>query len=425
MKKTLLSLAAIVVVAYPVLAKMPKIDVNGELRVRGERINNLDGTNTTAQGAYDDLDDHVKHRVRVQLDAVLSDGVGAHINLQKPDDRREWGRLDQTSVGSLTDNVSLRHAYITIDNIAGLVDLSLGRQEIGKKDRELVFWADAIDAKVAKAGLKNLSLMGFCAKELEQSHITRGSDTDTDIQGITGSIKLDVLGGIDLTGYGIRRIVSTSTSANDQKNNILGVKVSGEMEIASTLSYSVEYARQTGTMSDWSGEKEASAYRGVLGYKTDVEGLGNLAIEGSYLKMSGTKDMKGEYPNGTKTFTGINPDLDYYAKLVDQASAVNSLQSGLLKGGNGLKAINVNCSVKPEAIENLSLGISYTSFASAEKVKEKTGMGSELDLTAGYTYSKDTTIGLTYARFAPGDVQKAQGKNDSATMLRFELLTKF
>ncbi|MEW6680432.1 MAG: hypothetical protein AB1297_05390, partial [bacterium] len=85
MKKALLSFGAIMIIALPVLAKMPSIDVKGEIRVRAEEINNVgDFLDTTAAGANDDKDCHVKHRVRVWLDSELSDGIGAHICLCKP-----------------------------------------------------------------------------------------------------------------------------------------------------------------------------------------------------------------------------------------------------------------------------------------------------------------------------------------------------
>ncbi|MEW6680841.1 MAG: alginate export family protein [bacterium] len=420
MKKALLSFGAIMIIALPVLAKMPKIDVKGEIRVRAEEINNAaDFKNTDAAGNNDDKDSHVKHRVRVWLGSELSDGIGAHICLCKPDTGREWAKQGAGDLNKLQDNIAFRHAYLTIDDVADLVDLALGRQEIGTKDRELVLWEDAIDAKKASVELRDLSLSAICAKANENG---AANDTDTNIQGLTGSIALDLLGGIDLAGYGYRKTIHKPVKDNTDKNNVIGGKVSGSLDIASTLNYSAEYAKQVGgTPTD----RDANAYRVCLGYTTEVEGLGKLSIEGSYLKMSGTEGATAD----AKSYSGIDPDLDYYAVLVDDQRAVIFTPAGGvdLTKVNGRKDLNINAQITPEAIDNITLGISYTSFSTAEKVKatgNKTSLGSELDLSCSYRYSDTTKITGTYARFSPGDIW-ATGNRDTASMLRCELLTKF
>ncbi|MEW6102773.1 MAG: alginate export family protein [bacterium] len=417
MKKALLSLAAIMIVALPVLAKMPKINVKGEIRVRGEEINNVgDFKNFDVTNAplADDKDSHVKHRVRVWLDSELSDGVGAHICLQKADGTPTyWANQGAGNLNKLQDNIALRHAYFTIDDVAGLADLSLGRQGIGELNRELVLWYDAIDAKKASAKLGNLSLSGICGKTVENGN---ANDTDTDIQGLNGSINLDLLGGIDLAGYGYRAITHMANKTLNQKNNVIGGKVSGSLDIASTLNYSAEYARQTGTQNTRDADIKAHAYRVCLGYTTEVEGLGKLSLEGSYLKMSGS-EMVGNVA-GSKSYTGITPNLDYYAALVDQGIGTFNTMTGV----NGRKDFNINAQITPEAIDNITLGISYTNFSTAEKRGGKTNLGSELDLSCSYKYSDTTSITGTYARFSPGDLING---SDAATMLRCELLTKF
>ncbi|MEW6482975.1 MAG: alginate export family protein [bacterium] len=415
MKKALLSFGAIMIIALPVLAKMPKVDVKGEIRVRGEEINNAtDFKNTDAAGNNDDKDSHVKHRVRVWLESELSDGVGAHICLEKPDKGSEWARWGFNTVEGVQWDTNLRHAYLTIDDVAALVDLSLGRQGIGELNRELVLWYDAIDAKKASAKLGNLSLSAICAKAREDG---ANDDTDTDIQGLNGSIPLDLLGGIDLAGYGYRKTIHDPVKDKTDKNNVIGGKVSGSLDIASTLNYSAEYAKQVGgTPTD----RDAHAYRVCLGYTTEVEGLGRLSLEGSYLKMSGTEGATAD----AKSYTGIAPNLDYYAALVDDQRAVIFTPAGGvdLTTVNGRKDININAQITPEAIDNITLGISYTSFSTAEKRGGKTNLGSELDLSCSYKYSEATSITGTYARFSPGDLING---SDAATMIRGELLTKF
>ncbi len=411
MKKTLLVIAAMIV-ALPALAKMPSIDVGGEIRVRGEEINNTDFLNTAANGLNDDKDSHVNTMIRVNLNAELSDGVGAYLCFDHPDE--SWTD-ERANIAGLENTLGFRHAYITIDDVAGLVDLTLGRQGFGVNNNELVLQRDAIDAKKASAKFGNLSLTGLCAKDIENGP----TDNDTDIQGLNGSIKLDVLSGINVAGYGYRSINRNPNKDLLTKTNVYGGKVSGSLDIASVLNYSVEYAIQKGTNTGM--DTNANAYRVVLGYTTDVEGLGALAIEGSYLKMSGED---GSTTDKSELYTGIDPNIDYYTALVDQTDDV-------LVGANGLKAINVNAQVTPEAIDNITLGISYTKFDSARKLNPalKTDLGSELDLTANYKYSDTTSFGFTYARFTPGDAQDealgAGPQKDTATMLRAELLTKF
>ncbi|HAW50066.1 TPA: hypothetical protein DCX16_03855 [bacterium] len=412
MKKTLLGIVVAMIIALPVLAKMPKINVGGEVKVSAEEINNIDFKNTDPVGLNDDKDSHVKHRVRINLDAELSDGIGAHFCIQKNDDASTYWARGERTLQELQDKLTLRHAYLTVKDVGGLVDLTLGRQGIGVEDRELVMRRD-VDAVKVETKLANLSLTGICGK-IGESGVSK--DTDTDLQGITGTVKLPIIKGVDLTAYGYRKIERASNKDASKKTNVYGAKVSGKLDVGSALKYSAEYCLESGTPSDTGKERDAKALRVCFGYETDVEGLGALAIEGSYLKMSGKKEDKTAYE-------GIAQDLDYYAALLDE-------NEGVLAGKNGRKDININAEITPEAIENITLGISYTKFTSAEKADGKTDLGSELDLSVTYEYSKKTSFGLTYARFTPGEVQKAPspgpGKgNDAATMIKCELLTKF
>jgi hypothetical protein len=438
--KKLLTAMAMVGVATIALADMPKFDVSGEIRVRWEEKNNEnDFLDTDANGLNDDKVSRVRTGVRIGLDAELSDGIGAHISLQHGDGG--WGELGRTGKGgneniwnsntentgqNLLDNTWIRHAYFTIDDIGGILDLSVGRQAWGKQDHELVLFVDELDAKVAKAELGNLSLTGFCGKVNETGE---NADTDTDIQGLTASLDFPL--GADLVAYGFRQILRRSNPDNADKNNVVGVKVSGSMDVASTIKYLVEYAKQTGSNTVAGGgtgqDRDANALRVCVGYETDVEGLGVLSIEGSYLKASGDDENTADK---NERFTGIAPNLDYYNKLVEEGGS-SPFENDLLDGANGIKVINLNATLAPEAMENLNLGISYTTFTSDQKnANGNDDLGSELDISIEYIYSDAATITFVYARFTPGDVQDdaigAEVNNDdNATMLRCQILTRF
>jgi len=428
MRKVYLLGVIMAMLTTPVLAGLnyPDIDVSGEIKVTGTTTNNAadfkDYDKDKMVGEDSGNKDKVETRVRVNMKAGLSEGVAAYADFEYPS-YTIWGDEGKNgeTINSIEDNTYLRHAYLTIADVFGLpVDLSIGRQGIGKNNHELVMYFDSINAKIAKltlegvGGLGDLSVTGICARRDEETN------ADANIQGLTATLG-GLPAGAEVTGYYLRE---SEWNANDDlvdKNNVIGVKVDGSMEIASAINYFFEYAMQTGGM-DLSGavERDASALHLGGGYKTDdAAGLGALSVEASYLNASGDdgKDAKKD-----KEYDGIAPNLDYCVAMIDTLG-----QNGLLTNMNGLTAINFNASVAPQMLNNLEFGVSYTKFASAEKVniagKDEDDMGNEIDLTCKYAYNDATSISLTYGMFSPGDVQAKDG--DAATMLKGVLLTEF
>ena len=425
MKKIYLLSGIVAILATPVLAaiKMPDINVTGEIRARGIETNNTSDfkdVGTTA-APYADDNSYAQTRVRVNLDSKLSDNVAARVGLQYGD--MNWNTPQET-IHEIQASTKIRHAYLTISNILSDIipaDLSmtLGRQAIGTKDRELVLFNDSIDAKICKLtkdlGVGDLAITGICAVVADVTGSPTGNNADTKIQGITGSLALPM--GANVGGYYLRQTIQNPIDNLVDKNNVLGVKVDGSMEIASTVNYFFEYAKQSGSITQGVGagtERDASALRIGGGYKTELASLGAVAVEGSYLSMSGD-DVATDTTN--KTYSGIARDLDYYTQLVD-------IVGGVLVKANGLKVINVNTSIAPDALKGVTLGFSYTNFTSAEKVNNEDGIGSEIDLTCSYKVNEKTTVDGCYARFSPGDAYPTT-MQDSATMLKCQLVTKF
>ncbi len=426
MKKIYLLSGIVAMLATPVLAglKYPDINVTGELRAKGVKTNNTaDFKDTAKRGTptFDvinaDEDAVGKTRVRVNMNSKLSDGITAYLNLQYGDNM--WGNAgSRTSLADIESALQVRHAYLTIDDITGDIlpvdiNLTLGRQGIGVLNRELVLYTDSINAKVAKATYNDLTVTGICA--LQTADTSRGTlgDTNVKIQGITVSYPLPV-GEANLCGYYLRAVKGNSCKDNVDKNNVYGIKVDGSMEIASTVNYFFEYAKQTGSMTN-GPERDASALRLGGGYKTEMPSLGVVAVEGSYVSLSGDDGTTAK----DEDFTGILPNLRYFSAMAVEGVGISA---ALLTMNE--KAFNMNASISPDALEGVTLGFGYTKFTAAKVAAgAKDDLGSEIDLTCGYKYNDKTNIDLTYARFSPGDATQVNG--DPASMLKCQLVTKF
>lgn len=430
MKKIIFFSGIVVLLATPVLAgiNMPDVNVTGEIRAKGVKTNNTgDFKDTTGTFTSADDDSIGNTRVRVNMNSNLSKGITAYLNLQYGDEM--WGDagMNGPNITGIELATGVRHAYLKIDDITGEIlpidiNLALGRQGIGVLNRELVLYTDSINAKVAKATYNDLTVTGICA--LQTADVTRNNgDTNRKIQGITASYPLPI-GEANLGGYYLRAVTNNPNEDARDVNNVLGVKVDGSMEIASTVNYFFEYAKQTGSNTTVGADRDASALRIGGGYKTELASLGVVSVEGSYISMSGNKlkaDGSLEDPKKAGTYTGILSNYNYFsAMLVEPAIVLRS---------NGLKALNLNASISPDAIEGVTLGFGCTIFSSAEYIRitsstiAKGHLGNEIDLTCTYKYNDKTNIDLTYARFSPDIVQTAN--NDSASMLKFQLVTKF
>jgi len=298
------------------------------------------------------------------------------------------------------------------------VDLTLGRQTIGVSNRELVLYADSINANVVKAKIQDLTLTGICALSNNAGDIAgiagtpTFGDCDTTIKGITGSYPLPV-GEAILGGYYLRAVTNDPNKDLRDVNNVYGFKVDGSMEIASTVNYFFEYAKQSGSITA-GPKRDASALRIGGGYKTELASLGAVTVEGSYLSMS-CDDVATDTTN--KAYSGIASNYNYFSAMRVEGVLPTT-------PGSGLKALNLNASISPDAIEGVTLGFGYTKLTAAKVASgEKDDIGSEIDLTCGYKYNDKTNIDLTYARFSPGDATLKDG--DPATMLKCQLVTKF
>ncbi|MFH0773953.1 MAG: alginate export family protein [bacterium] len=452
MKKIIFFSGIVALLATPVLAgiKMPDVNVTGEIRAKGVKTNNTTDFKNTGTGtvpANADEDSIGKTRVRLNMNSKLSDGITAYINLQYGDSL--WGNAGANgpNLTTIEGATQVRHAYLTIDNILGDtlpadINLTLGRQGIGTIYRELVLYTDSINAKVAKATYNDLTVTGICALENESIIVNMGATfigsdtytlatatTDAKIQGLLASYPLPVVGNI--TGYYLRSITDNPVEAYIDKKNVLGIKVEGSMEVASTLNWFFEYAMQSGnyvtpdfmqsgtlttpgTFSMKEIKRDASALRIGGGYKTELASLGAVAVEGSYLSMSGDDITT----NKNEKFTGIVSNYNYFS-----AMAVEGVLKPSVTGN--VKALNLNASISPDAIEGVTLGFGYTKLTAAKVASgAKDDIGSEIDLTCGYKYNDKTNIDLTYARFSPGDASLTT-MQDSASMLKCQLVTKF
>jgi len=126
-KLSILLVAVLICWAIPVFAWSPNLKVDGHLSLRTSVADNYDLDKT----AVDNVN-YTQLRTRLYLSSDLAENIAAKALLQKLGGDSRYGAAAETAQ-NIQDNIRVAQAYVTVKKIAGLVDLSAGRQEINKK----------------------------------------------------------------------------------------------------------------------------------------------------------------------------------------------------------------------------------------------------------------------------------------------------
>ncbi|MDI6703524.1 MAG: alginate export family protein [bacterium] len=451
MRRSILSLilGVILVLVMPAFAFDPlkDIKVGGEFRVRGLSTNNLtDWKDTKDIAAQDDLDDHVVTRTRVSLSAnIVEDVEGSVLIEHNPDEMAEkWATNGIHSVNDVEGKVYVRRACLKVKNIAELVDLTVGKQEYGKQYQEWIIYVDKLDAAKIEASLGPVDITALGAKMEESEDIKDPADIDKDgnideadgipdyLQGFGRNRDTDLYGLSIMTstplpnskicGYFYNSIENRSIKDNIGNNTILGVKLEGEIPMASKINYLAEVAMQTGDEPGVAGrDLQGMGFRISGGYETSMADIGDIGLSLVYIYGSG--DNAGT-TDKNEAFTGISPvfsvipiDRVEYTTVLYDYDRMNDLNN---ISNRGIVAVNANFT--PAFFNKLNTGLTWANYTKNEVAAgAKDDIGSEIDLTATYIHSDKVSLGLMYGIFNPGDATVVDGDPASKFMTEVKI----
>jgi len=233
-----------------------KVSLNGQVRVRGYHIENMWNFNENADWDHWDM-----FRIKGSLKATVkaSDDVTAVIQLAN----QTYGDGIPGGGGDNIDNkVFLDNAYINVRNMMGIMDLTLGRQNLiygtgfvildgNSQFASTSIYFDGLKLRFNPKGKTYLDLI-----HVKDNEGTRDTATDDDIF-MTGAylttMQLPMKGEL----YALNRMDETL----DKDIWTFGARLSDKMD--SGLDYSLEAAMQT-------GEASAAQDQDALGYKVNA-----------------------------------------------------------------------------------------------------------------------------------------------------------
>lgn len=450
MKRLLLSVFAAAITAawaLPTPATAGDIDLSGQYRLRGEYVGNPDLNDNTGDNTNNYL-----QRVRVNANAQATEDTSVKITLQ---DSRTWGANQAAGGGpGLTDvgsnHLDLHESYVKIDNVLDQpVSAKIGRQVMVYGDQRLIGGFDwhnnarAFDAiKLTYSGQEAFDVDLFTSKISEG-----GADNDQDFHGIYATVKSIPNNTLDLyallltdgtTGgspFGLGATAGNTTIgtvSSAQELYTYGLRLNGSFQ---DLSYTLEYATQSGGFDAWSGTTTKSYDFG-----------GNAwAIRAGYKLPTAMKASVGaEYTVASGDDNASDTDIDTFYNLFPTNHAHMGISD--LQGWRNVKAWSVNA--KADVNEKLNVKVAYWNFKLAEdkdawygaghwnntpttgvrsnnitSATTATGaaytteddIGTEIDIVANYKYNAATGLQLGVSQFSAGDFVSQYYKNTSST----------
>ena len=420
----LLALALVVALTLPVAAEVEEITAGGSIQIRGQIQESGTTSLVTPIGTFNQsFDDDIpsdawySQRTRVNVDATLSGGVRAFVELQSFD---SWGDNPEV-IGPVTiddgDLISLYQAYIDMNDIADYpVMVRIGRQElvygrewlVGNNDAGINYSGLAFDAiKVAYVDEANaFQVDAWASKRAELNAPLTAPDVqddDTDFYGIYGTYT--GIENLTLDAYGM--LVRNAVGPGDVDYlYTIGARAAGTWDVMGTLpgllDYNAELAYQFGD-TNVDGDYEAWALNLMAGYTfTDVEWTPRLELEYAYF--TGDDDA-GD--GDTETFTRLFSDV-HYGEL--------NMGGNLDAAATNLHIFRVGASAVPVEKLTVSADLYYflldedddaltaVTFGVPQPVASPDdGVGIETDLVVSYDYTEDLNLRAGWAHFFADD----------------------
>ena len=456
----LLALTLVVALVVPAVAEVEEITVGGSIIVQGEYLEpgvgaaasyNLDlngvidtpadiVTVTQPTGLNDDITSQAwySQRTRVNVDATLSGGVRAFVELQAYD---FWGDIDdgdsagsESSTEAGNDVVALYQAYIDMNNVADYpVMVRIGRQElsygrefmIGNNDDGANFSGLSFDAIKLVYTDEDFQVDAWASKLRDLNTALAPAlvqDDDTDFYGVYATYS-----GFENTvidGYGL--LVRNGLSGGDVDYlYTIGARAAGTWDVMGALpgllDYNAEFAYQFGD-TNAGGDYEAWALNAMAGYTfTDVQWTPRLEAEYAYF--SGDDDV---LDTDTESFSRLFSDV-HYGDL--------ELGGTLDAATTNMHIIRIGGSAVP--VEKLTVSADFLIFLLAEEdglgitfgnaqvgnvilgplnaAGDDDSVGYELDLAASYQYTEDLNLTVGWAHLFVDDAMEnafGGGTND-------------
>ncbi len=440
--------------------------VSGQLDIQTTSARNItDFATRPTQGNVTSNNDRIGHattRAIVKMDWDMLDDVHSHVTLVKGAEggagtARVYGAAAQ-DLNTIQTQTIVQEANVKIDKVAGLLDVTAGRQFYGEEGDLVIYYGprdayglrvDALDIFRADWNGEHMSVTGIAGK-LADTTVAGIANAATDLRGLVVACKMHEMVKPSLYIYdkvthaqgGLGSPGSTVTGGKNSNLWVAGVKA--KVSVAG-LSASGEVAVNRGedrTLADNTSYK-GWAFLGKAAYKVDLNNVGMITPWGEL--GYGTGDSNGTW-NGNRTFQSINTDYrpgGIYGRF-DNGAAIALAGGGANLASNGLSNRTIwglGVKATPTALNKLTAGVAYWRYAfnrlgdrngttaAAGTTRNSRNIGSEVDVTGEWKHSENVSFKATAGTFLPGagiaDIQNPNAELNPAVMLAGDVSIKF
>ena len=388
-----------------------QLTINGSVRVRGEVRNNTG-----------DLDDDAGHswawydeRVRLGVDAKVSDNVSGNITLEVADDAThdtyKWGTGGSGATGVYTQGNAKRAGVNLLEGwlmYQGPVGLKVGHMPLALGNKLFFDHTKFGDDAIVVFGNPSpaVHLAGLTIKFNDQSSEANGNSKDADAYVVLATYKGEAISGsADLTWVDDQDF----SAGGDANVYNLGVRADGKIGPASIYG-DIEYQMGSAEKACVSGTKDCDfkGYAVMLGAKMALGGV-NLGLELG--QGSGDKD-----PNDDEIgvfVTSLSSSTPYIGFVYGPRvkTACGTTDTGICN----TTYAKLSADGKSGALD---YGASLIWLKATEDVVNGAGekasdLGIEIDATVKYALAKNLNYWIEGGYFMPGDAYKISPTKDA------------
>lgn len=448
MKKVLLALLMVALVAMPAFASVQNVKVSGDVDstyvVRSQfDLGNVDSTKKYRQN-------FLLTQTRLRVDADLTDNVQTTIGLIN---ERVWGVDVDTANGS--NDVDLNLAYVTLkEMLYSPLTMIIGRQNFAfgnsfvmdsagsnnnvstggiKGAAEDLTKRTALDAVRAILDYNPLTINVIGAKVNSGNYLGTGAlKDDVDLIGTNVSYQLGDRWQTMVEAYYWAKIDNnTATGIGAKADTVYMPGVHVSTNPIKGLNVSAEIAMQKGNKYQSAGvnvKRNALAAQLIANYELSIEQIEKYkpTIMSAYTYVSGEKNPSETGADDATRYTAWDPMFENQAGGTIYNTLFNLSNAHIITSKVSMKPVeDVTASLQ---MDNLwldkevragSLTVVQPDGGTTQTLTTTTNkyIGSELGLGLAYAYTDDVTFGAKFNWFAPGELFSSVNKNTASQIL--------
>jgi len=449
MKKVLLAMLMVALVAMPAYASVQNVKVSGDIESTYIVRNQFDLGNQTGTLKY--RQNFLLTQTRLRVDADLTDNVQTTIGLIN---ERAWGADTDTLSGS--NDIDLNLAYVTLKEILySPLTVIIGRQNFAFGNSFVIDSAGAntsastggiaaaagdltkrtaLDAVRATLDYNPLTI-DIIGASIDQKNVTGlGAFNDNiSLYGTNVSYELGDKWQSMVEAYYWAKIddnVKTG-GAGSKADTVYMPGIHASTNPIKGLNVSAELAMQRGNKYQSAGanvKREATAAQLIMNYAVPIAKIEkyNPMVMGAYTYVSGEKNLAEAGANDKTRYTGWDPMFENQAGFTIYNSLFNLTNAHIITAKASAKPLeDVTASVQldnlwvDKEIQGGAITLVQPDGGTTQTLVATTNayLGSELGLGLDYAYTDDVTFGAKLNWFTPGDAFSSANQNVASQVL--------